>query len=133
MTSSSTDTKEIRRFGIVAFLFLGLLCGVALWRGKVVIPCVFGALSIVGLGLLCLPGPLSPVYRGWLKASRLIGLVVTTVVLTLMYYLVITPVGLLKRMASGPLLPLSPDDAVTTYWVRRTEAAQPRDRFYKRY
>ena len=57
---------------------------------------VFGFLSVVGLSLLAFPKPLKPVYEGWLKIGHFIGKTVTSIILALAYYLVITPAGLLK-------------------------------------
>jgi hypothetical protein len=42
----------------------------------------------------------------------LIGRVITTIILTLSYYLVITPAALIKRVFGGRPLPLKPDKNV---------------------
>jgi hypothetical protein len=62
-----------------------------------------------------------------------IGTVFTGFILTLAYYLVITPSAWIKRVFGGRPLPLTPDKDAETYWVSRTEPAQPRERFLKRY
>ena len=76
---------------------------------------------------------MEPVYRGWLKVAHFIGRTITLGILTLAYYLVITPFALAKRFFGGRPLPLKPDKAAGTYWVTRTEPAQPKERFLKRY
>lgn len=133
MNSNLTDTKQIRRFGLIALIFFGILWGLAIWRGHDLLKYFFGALSILGLGFLIIPGPLKPVYNGWLKAAHFIGLVFTALVLTVAYYVVITPAGLLKRLFGGRPLPLKPNPDASTYWVTRPEPAQPKERFYKRF
>jgi hypothetical protein len=133
MNSSSTERSEIRRFGIIAFLFFGALLAIAIWRQKVIVTPLFGALSALGLGFVLLPGTLKPVYRGWLKIAHLIGRMVTTIILTMAYYLVMTPSAWLKRLFGGKPLPMSPDREAGTYWVDREEPVQPKERFFKRY
>ena len=133
MDPVSTDKKEIRKFGIIAWVFFGCLCGLGIWRTKPVPIYLFGFLSLTGLGLTLLPLHLKPVYDLWLKTAHLIGRALTVVMLTLAYYLVITPSALIKRLFGGPPLPLKPDKDASTYWVTRTEPAQPRERFIKRY
>ncbi|MBW2283863.1 MAG: hypothetical protein JRF65_04595 [Deltaproteobacteria bacterium] len=133
MNSSSTEPRQIRRFGLVAFLFFGTLAGLGFWRDKTALACFFSILSSAGFGLLLLPGPLRPVYSGWLKVAHLIGKIITGAVLALAYYLVITPSGLLKRVFGGRPLPLRPDRKAFTYWVQREETAQPKERFTKRF
>jgi hypothetical protein len=133
MNLTSTKKKEIRKFGIIAFVFFGVLCALGIWREKAAPMYLFGFLSVLGFGFIVMPAPLRPVYDGWLKAAHWIGRVMTAVVLTLAYYLIITPTALLKRIFGGRPLPMKPDKTVSTYWVTRTEPAQPKERFIKRY
>ena len=132
MNSNSTNT-DIRKFGLVALVFFGCLCGLAIWKDKTVLTGFFGLLSALGLGFVLIPGPLAPLYRGWLKVAHIIGLGLTMVMLTLAFYLVITPSAWLKRLFGGQPLPMKPDHDASTYWVPRREPAQPKERFYKRY
>ena len=133
MNSFSTDIKDIRKFGIIAFLFFGILCAVGIWRQKPVPMYLFGFLSGLGLGFILIPGILRPVHQAWLKVAHFIGRVITTLMLAIAYYAVITPAALLKRIFGGRPLPLSPDPDASTYWVSREEPAQPKERFYKRF
>ena len=133
MNLNSIDTREIRKFGIVALIFFGFLCGLGLWRQKSLPTYLFGSLTILGLGFVVAPSWLSPLYVFWLKIAHFIGRVVTTVMLILAYYLVITPAALIKRVLGGLPLPVKPNKNVSSYWVNRTEAAQPKQRFLKRY
>ncbi len=133
MTSSSTDPKEIRKFGAVALIFFGLLASVGFYKDKTFITCFFGTLASLGLGFLIIPVVLAPVYRGWLKIAHFIGKTITTLTLVLAYYLVITPSALIKRIFGGAPLALKPDKDADTYWVTRDEPAQPKERFGNRF
>ncbi len=133
MSLNSTDTKEIRKFGLVALIFFGFLCVLGVWLKKPVPTYLGGVLSMLGLGFILAPAPLRPVYSAWLKVAHLIGKVVTTTILLLAYYLVITPSGIIKRLIGGPLLPVKPDKKALSYWVPRSEPVQSKERFLKRY
>lgn len=133
MSLNSTDTKQIRKFGLIALIFFGFLCAFGVWREKFIPTYLFGFLATLGLGFLLLPYQLKPVFIGWLKIAHFIGRVITTLILTLAYYFVITPSGLIKRLFGGRPLPVKPDRNSSTYWVTRTEPVQPIDRFLKRY
>ena len=133
MSLNSTDAKQIRKFGLIALIFFGSLCALGIWREKSIPTYLFGVLSIRGLGFIILPYQLKPVFIGWLRIAHFIGRVVTTFILTLAYYLVITPSGLIKRVFGGTPLPVKPDRNSSTYWVTRTEPVQPKNRFLKRY
>jgi hypothetical protein len=130
---NSTDSKEVRKFGLIAFVFFGALCALGLWRGKTLPTYFFGILSSLGLGFILLPSRLRPIHAAWLKAAHFLGRAVTFCMLTLAYYLVITPAAFIKRLLGGPPLPLKPDREVSSYWVTRTETAQPKERFSKRF
>jgi hypothetical protein len=125
--------KDIRKFGLIALIFFGSLCGLGLWTKKPVPTYLFGSLSILGLGFILIPARLRPVYTVWLKIAHVIGRIITTLILAIAYYLVITPAALIKRVFGGRPLPVRPDKEVTSYWVARTEPAQPKERFLKRY
>ena len=133
MSLNSTNTGQIRKFGIVALIFFGLLCSLGLWINRPIPVYLFGSLSILGLGFILIPKQLEPVYSAWLKVAHLLGRIITTLVLALAYYLVITPSGLIKRLFGGRPLPMKPNKKASSYWVTRPEPAQPRERFIKRY
>lgn len=133
MSSSSTEKREIRKFGLIAICFFGTIALLAVWRERTGIMVVFGILAVAGVVFALAPGPMAPVYRGWLRISHVIGRVTTGIILALTYYLAVTPVALVKRVFSGAPIPLKPDPRAETYWVDRPEPAQPRERFIKRY
>ena len=133
MISYSTDTKEIRKFGLIAFIFFGCLCTLGVYLHKPIPAYLFGGLTILGLGFIVIPVQLKPVYVAWLEIAHFIGKIITILILTLAYYLVITPSALLKRIFGGAPIPTKPGKNINSYWVKRTETAQPRERFLKRY
>jgi hypothetical protein len=133
MNVTTNNIRDIRKFGIVAFLFFGFLCVLGIWREKVFVTYFFGLLSLLGLGFILFPSQLRGVHEAWLNVAHVIGRIITITFLALAYYLVITPSALIKRVFGGVPLPLRPDKNSTSYWVERTEPAQPRERFYKRF
>ena len=133
MSLNSTDTKQIRKFGLIALIFFGCLFAIGLWVEKPLPIYLFGSLSALGLGFILFPNQLRPVFVSWLKVAHYIGKIITALVLTIAYYLVITPAALIKRIFGGTPLPIKPDRNVSSYWVTRKEAAQPKEQFSKRF
>ena len=133
MSLNLTDTKQIRKFGLIALIFFGCFCALCIWREKSVLTYFFGILAALGLGFIIFPYQLKPIFIGWLKLAHFMGSVVTTIILTFAYFLVITPSGLIKRLFGGRPLPIKPDRNSSTYWVTRTEPVQSKKRFLKRY
>ena len=133
MSWNSTSSRKIRTFGLIAFVFFGSLCVLGLWMKKPLPTYLFGSLSILGIGFILIPSRLRPLYVTWLNIAHFLGRIVTTLVLTIAYYLVITPSALIKRLFGGRPLPVKPDKKASSYWVARAEPAQPKERFSKRY
>jgi hypothetical protein len=109
MNSNSINRKEIRKFGLVAFIFFGVLLAFGLWRSKAFAVYFFGFLTLVSIGFILMPLQLRSVYAAWLKIAHVIGTAVTILLLTILFYLVITPAALIKSVFGGRPLPLKPD------------------------
>ncbi len=133
MSLNSTNTKQIRTFGLIALIFFGCLCALGIWFEKPLPSYFFGTLSALGLGFILFPHQLRPVFVAWLKIAHFLGRVITTFILTLAYYLVITPAALIKRIFGGTPLTIKPDKNVSSYWVTRKEAVQSKEQFLKRF
>ncbi len=133
MNSNSIKKTEVRKFGIIALSFFGGLSAIGFWLAKPLPATFFGILSMLGCGLVLLPNKLRSIYEIWIKIAHYLGRAFTALILTIAYFLVITPSAFLKRIFGGPPLPLKPDPKKTSYWVVRTEFAQPKERFFKRY
>jgi hypothetical protein len=80
---------------------------------------VAGALVLwAGVGVL-LPRAIRPLYLllGW--ATWPIGMVISTVLVALLFYLVVTPIGLLLRLSGRDPLALRRDPERTSLWIER--------------
>jgi len=117
---AGASRAELRRFGLTvggAFLLLALA---SWWRAHVLPPRVLAALGLllVGPGLVA-PAALGPVRRVWLRAATLLGVVNSRVLLTVLFYLVIAPVGFVLRHLVRDPLDRSLADGKTSNWVKR--------------
>ena len=117
----------------MVFVLFGGLYAVGIWREKTLPVYFFYFLWFLGLCFLLIPSQAKPVYKGWLRVAHFLGRVVTTLIMALAYYLVITPTAWIKRLFGGRPLSVKPDKKASTYWVDRTETAQPVERFMKRF
>jgi hypothetical protein len=119
-----TDAATLRKFGLVVggvFVALGLFF---LWRHANRTPYFIwpgGLLMCVGA---VLPRLLKHVYLAWMTLAVLLGFIVSHVLLTLFFLLVITPIGWVARAVGNDFLSLKLDRAAASYWI-------PRDRKMK--
>ena len=59
------------------------------------------------------------IYKIWMGLAFCLGWVNTRIILMLVYYLVVTPIGLMMRLLRKDILSLRLDKAARTYWLRR--------------
>jgi hypothetical protein len=111
-----------RRFAFELTVGFGVLAGIALWRNRPHSGRVLGAIGLFVLLLgLVVPGRLGRVSRAWMRLGDALSRVTSPVVFTLLYYLVITPVGLLRRTLGRSPLARSTD--ARTFWMPRAAPA----------
>ncbi len=122
--STRLTVAEGRRFGLtVGAAFLGL-GGVAWWRGRERTGAVFAAIgALLIAGALLAPARLGPIYRAWMASAHGLSRVTTPLVLGVVFYCVLTPVGVLRRLlGASPLR--RPQGA--SGWVPRPPATRRR-------
>ena len=96
---SSSSTKDLRNFGLIMAAAFGVI---AFFRA----PMVFGSIAVAFLLLgLVAPRALAPFYRVWMKLAEALGWINTRILLVIVYYLVVTPIGLLMRLFRRSPLP----------------------------
>lgn len=116
----SVQGSPNRSFGLlfaVVFALIGLLPlmfgGVArLWA--IIVAAVFLVAA------LAFPGVLAPLNRLWMRFGLLLHRIVSPVVLGIMFFGVITPIGLVMRLFGKDPLRLQLDKAAASYWIERT-------------
>ena len=112
--------RALRRFGFTVGLVLLLLGGLMAWRHR------NGGWVLVSIGtLLVLTGAFVPaalryVYQIWMTVAFALGWLMTRIILTIVFCLIVTPIGLLQRLCGKRPLEYRFKSDETTYWQRRT-------------
>jgi len=119
--SAGLSKAECRRFGLTvggAFVVIAL---VSRWRGHTLAPIVPASVGVVLLaGAIVAPMALAPVHRWWMGLARVISRITTPIVLGILYFIVITPFGLLMRAIGRD--PLRRKRDVATHLITRSTA-----------
>lgn len=112
-------TSSDRFFGLLFFVVFLLLALWPLLKGKPVYLLPLGiALAFLAVALI-VPKWLAPLNRLWMKFGELLHRIVSPVILGIMFFGVITPVGWLMRLAGKDLLRTKFDRDATSYWIPR--------------
>ena len=120
MTSSSKiKISSNRSFGLVFFVVFLI---VALWPLKyeedirlwsLALSLIFFILGILNSKLL------TPLNKLWFKFGILLGSIVSPLVMGIVYFFVVTPIGVLMRILGKDLLKTSKVKSASTYWIKR--------------
>jgi Saxitoxin biosynthesis operon protein SxtJ len=112
------DKFGLSQFGLIMSLFL-LVLHVVLKRTDSTLPyIVMGLLAVT----LFFPGILSPINKLWIKFGDLLGKVIGPIILSVVYFLFLTPVAFLRRLAGGKGLGIDFNSSPDTFWKKRQEA-----------
>ena len=118
-----------RSFGILLFFFFIIITFWSLFS-KNELQIWSLAMAIIFLMLAILnPKLLSPLTRLWIKLGEIIGKFISPIIIGLIFFLILTPIGLLMRMFKKDLLNLK-FSKNETYWIKRKTKLNSMDKQY---
>ena len=110
--------KSNKSFGIVFFLFFLII---ALWPlmndGEIRIWSIILALLFLILGLIN-SKILTPLHRLWIKLGYFLGYFVSPIIMGMIFFLIISPVGIIMRLFGKDTL-MKKYSKKSTYWIQR--------------
>lgn len=125
------DKPMLRKFGLAMIIGFGIIGGIFYWRASVENPVTPLWLWGFGLvtGLIGLSGTKAaiPVYKAWMGFAFAIGQVMSRLLLALVFFGVVTPLGLLGWLVGRDRLQLRRKADAQTYWVPIKPPAEPPD------
>ncbi|MDB4888607.1 MAG: hypothetical protein JWL61_462 [Gemmatimonadetes bacterium] len=124
--SARLTAAEGRKFGFtVGFAFLAL-GAFAMWRGKQRTSMVLLSLGgVLVVAALIVPTLLGPVEKAWMGLAHLISKVTTPIFMSIVYFVVMTPIGFLRRMSAGKMG--APKSSSVSNWDAHSPAVVRRE------
>ena len=116
-----SSKADLRKFGYTLGIAFGILSGYFLWRGKPFALYVLALAAILLLFGFIAPTLLKPVQKAWMTLALLMGWVMTRVILAVLFYLVITPIGFVVRLSGKDFMDRSFPGREDSYWLDHAE------------
>lgn len=115
------SSRQLNVFGFIWLLFFATVGGVLLQSGSsVVVAALVGGVAVmVPVVGWMVPRFMRIVYVGMAYATYPIGFVVSYLLMVVVYYLVLTPIGLLMRLFGHDPMSRHFDASADTYWCPR--------------
>jgi hypothetical protein len=123
--NTQPSTKDLRQFGL---LIGGVFAVIGLWpivfrsESPRLWAMILGSLLVI-LGAMA-PQSLKQVHKGWMKVGHVLGTINTKIILGIIYYLLITPMGLVMRLMGKDPMHRALAQGTDTYRIVR--ALRPR-------
>ena len=110
--------RELRKFGLTMGIVLAISGGFTCWRGKDFCLYLFiSSILFVFLGLV-IPSLLRLFYKFWMSLAVLMSWLMTRIILSILFYLCITPMGLLAKLCNKDFLGRRFDkNSSSSYWI----------------
>ena len=128
-STDRTDHRQARKSALSVGLVLLALAAFSLWRHHLLRAEILGGLGafLLLLGILA-PRWAVPFHIAWMKFAAVLGYVNSRIILSMMYYGVMAPIGVIMRLAGrDPLHRRRP--ASDSYWIPRPKTRQDREQF----
>lgn len=116
-----TSEKKLRRFGItVGAVFLAITLWMFLKQYPILFQYLLGIIGILlmGIGISC-PSVLKRIYKVWMGVAFAIGWIVSRILLVIIFYLVLTPIGLTARLFGKDFLDIRVKKVQDSHWIKR--------------
>ncbi len=128
-TTSHVEVKmgSDRSFGLIigaVFLIIALwplLSGASPRLWALVIAAMFGGAALVA------PAILAPLNRVWFRFGLLLNRIVSPIVMGIIFFLTVVPIGLIRRVFKPDPLDVAFDKEAESYWIVRTDETKPTD------
>jgi carbamoyltransferase len=131
--SKFNDKREWRKFGIGLSIILSILGTIQWITGKSMFPMIYLTAGIVLASALLFPLILKPLFILFSYIGFGLGWIMTRVILSALYFLVITPIGMISRLMGKRYLQTNLKTNETTYWKNRQEQTASKEHFEKQY
>ena len=113
------DKQSLRKFGYtvgIAFSLFGIILAIL---GKANSPYLLIIGIILILSALISPELLKPLNKIWMMFAVVMGFVMTRVILTILFYFAVTPIGFLSKLSGKDFLDLKKKKKTESYWIKR--------------
>ena len=126
--------RDLAWFGAVLLLFftvIGAIAGRSL-ASDVARNVLWGAGAGLALVYYAVPALRRPMFVGWMYAAYPLGFIVSHLLLGLVYFGVVTPIGLLMRAVGHDPMARRFDRTAPTYWIAREQVHDVR-RYFRQF
>ena len=126
--------RQLFWFGALFAMFFALIGGMIWWKfpAPTVAYVIWSVAALLTILFYAVRSLRKPIYLGWIQITYPIGWVVSHTAMAVIYYLVLTPVGLLMRLFGRDPMERRFNVGTPSYWVEHEPAGDP-SRYFRQF
>lgn len=128
-----SEKNDLKSFGRIMGIALAIIGGVFLWQGKKGYFSLFVISHFFIVSSVFIPVILKPVHKAWMSMAVVLGWLMTRIILTGLFYAVITPIGIITRLCGKDFLSLKNKNDTMSYWIKRQTGETQKSQYEKQY
>ncbi|MDT3694930.1 MAG: SxtJ family membrane protein [Ignavibacterium sp.] len=116
--------EAVKKTGITVGVVL-ILISLLLWylvKTSFIYFSIIGGLFVI-LAFIAIP-VLRPFHTLWMMLALVLGFIMSRIILTILFYIILTPIGLVAKFVGKKFMPLGFDKDASTYWEKRENPAK---------
>ena len=118
------NKSDWEKFGITMGIILSIIGFYLLWeKNNNYNYILFLAAAFFITGLI-LPSILRPVYKVWMALAVVMNFIMTRVIMAVIFYLIVTPIGLIASLTGKKFLDVKIDKSAKSYWIVREKTSK---------
>ncbi len=119
------EQTSVKSFGILFFLvfliigFWPKIAGDEIRLWSIIISIIFLVLGLINSKVLV------PLNKYWIKLGEFLGKIIAPIVMLIIYFVIVTPIGLLLKIFQKDILNVRSDKNLNSYWIERDKDLGP--------
>ena len=113
------DKREWKKFGISLSIILMITASLLLIKGKEFYPYLFGTGIFINIVAFLIPILLKPIYILFSYIGFYMGWCITRITLSILFYLILTPIGLISKLFGKHYLDLKFKEDTESFWITK--------------
>lgn len=127
------DKSEWKKFGMTMGVILTLIGLFLFWKRNDYFQYAFLLAAFFFISGFLLPLLLKPVFKVWMALSVVMGYIMTRVIMVIIFYLIVTPIGFIAFLTGKKFLDMKIDKSAKSYWIAREKTQKTQQDYEKQF
>lgn len=118
------NKSDWKKFGITMGIILSIIGFYLLWKKNNNYNYILFLAAAFFITGLILPSILRPIYKVWMALAVVMNFIMTRVIMAVIFYLIVTPTGLIASLTGKKFLDMKIDKSAKSYWIVREKTSK---------